>query len=128
MRRVSERLLEIRNNTSVGPLDFISTGACVVGLSLGMTIEAWVWIHVHHLQSFVVVCFLFMQLGSYVGSIWQFFYGWGLGFLCNLSWIQISSYIRSKLGLGLLGWWRYNTWWFVWFPNFLVFATMCVES
>jgi len=40
MRRVSERLLEIRNNTSVGPLDFISTGACVVGLSLGMTIEA----------------------------------------------------------------------------------------
>jgi hypothetical protein len=37
---VSERLLEIQNNISVGPLDFISIGGCVVGLSLGMIIEA----------------------------------------------------------------------------------------
>jgi hypothetical protein len=40
MSRVSERSLEIKNNISVGPLDFISIGGCVVGLSLGMTIEA----------------------------------------------------------------------------------------
>jgi hypothetical protein len=40
MSRVSERLLEIKNNINVGPLDFISIGGCGVGLSLGMTIEA----------------------------------------------------------------------------------------
>jgi hypothetical protein len=40
MSRVSERLFEIKNNISVGPLDFISIGGCVVRLLLGMTIEA----------------------------------------------------------------------------------------
>lgn len=83
-------------------MDFISVGGCVVGLSLGMTIESWGLDPCPPRAIFCCCLLSFHAIGSYVGSIWQIFYGWGLGFLCNLSWIQISSYIRSKLGLGFV--------------------------